>query len=111
MAKQEIPDWVNETHPDHDYGLVIMESGDHSVEEVELTRDEYITLKAHLAAMRGYKAITPIDAIKIVGDYCDAGSQDSARRLQAAREIYQGHPELVMTVYGEFDTELAELAK
>jgi hypothetical protein len=111
MAEQEIPIWVTETLPELIYQLIVWEGDGSEGESVDLTRNEYIALKAHLAAMRGYKTITPIEAIKLVGDFCDAGSRDSARHLQIAREIYQGHPELIMNVSEEFDAELAELAR
>ena len=54
-VEPEVPDWVNVTWPDHGYSLTIFESGDNSTEDIHVTRDEYISLKHHLAGMRGYK--------------------------------------------------------
>jgi hypothetical protein len=118
MPKHEIPYWVDSTLPEHAYQLVIMESGDHSEELVELTRDEYITLKAHLAAMRGYKTITAAEAIKLFGEteslsdyYNCRDSQQAASHIETARDIYRALPELVLTVSEEFDAEIEELAQ
>jgi hypothetical protein len=117
VPQQEIPYWVTSTHPDHEYWLTVMESASHGVEEIKLTRDEYITLKAHLAAMRGYRVPTAAEAIALVNLtesldlYHNADHQQVARHIEIARQIYQGHPELIMTVSNEFDAELAELAK
>lgn len=50
----EIPAWVNDTPPDHSYSLTMFQNSDSSIQDIELTREEYIALKEHLAAMRGY---------------------------------------------------------
>ena len=53
-AAQEVPDWLTETMSEMDYKLEIMcGCGDCNTEVVDLTRDEYIALKRHLAKMRG----------------------------------------------------------
>ena len=54
-VEPEVPDWVNMTWPDHIYEMTVYESGDGSSEDISLTRAEYISLKHHLAGMRGYK--------------------------------------------------------
>jgi hypothetical protein len=51
-----VPEWVNKTWPDHFYAMTIFESSDGSVEEIKCTRAEYISLKHHLAVLRGYVA-------------------------------------------------------
>ena len=48
-----VPEWVNETPPDHSYSLDMYQNSDVSIQSVELTREEFITLKVHLAEMRG----------------------------------------------------------
>lgn len=55
MAKNKnVPDWVSNTPPDHSYSLSMYENSDAAIEEIELTRAEYIMLKTHIATMRGY---------------------------------------------------------
>lgn len=48
-----VPEWANETPPDHSYSLDMYQNSDVSIQSVELTRQEYIKLKVHLAEMRG----------------------------------------------------------
>lgn len=50
-----IPEWALKTFPENSYDLTMFDAGGDSIEEVELTRAEYIALKRHLAAMRGYE--------------------------------------------------------
>lgn len=54
-----LPDWVTETRDELSYVLLIThdrsDGVDGSMEGLDLTRDEYIALKRHLAEMRGYK--------------------------------------------------------
>jgi len=49
------PEWIDET-PDQteEYSLSMMVGCDF-MQDVELTRDEFITLKAYLAKMRGFE--------------------------------------------------------
>jgi hypothetical protein len=44
--------WVTTTPPDHSYSLDMYANGDVSVQDIELTRAEFIALKEHLAQMR-----------------------------------------------------------
>jgi hypothetical protein len=57
----EVPEWVNDTPRDIDYDLQMYEDHEGEMEHIALTRGEYIQIKAHLAAMRGYtqKAAPP----------------------------------------------------
>ncbi|HYL37935.1 MAG TPA: hypothetical protein VEV17_18615 [Bryobacteraceae bacterium] len=49
---EELPEWVNETPASCDYSLLMFDwDGDHR-QEVELSREEFITLKKHLARLR-----------------------------------------------------------
>ena len=53
-AAAEVPEWVTKTMGEMTYGLEIMcGCGDCNTEAVDLTREEYIALKLHLAKMRG----------------------------------------------------------
>lgn len=54
-ATPEVPDWVTETPDETEYWLGIRQP-DADMEQLidDITRDEYIALKAHLAKMRGY---------------------------------------------------------
>ena len=47
----ELPEWLEET-PEYTYQMDAWNSNT-TVQEIELTRDEYIALKQHLAKMRG----------------------------------------------------------
>jgi hypothetical protein len=54
-APVKLPDWMNTKMQDMNYKLEIMcGCGDCNTEVVDLTRDEYIALKHHLAKMRGF---------------------------------------------------------
>jgi hypothetical protein len=50
----EPPEWATKTPGDIEYQLVMMDSGGDEAEQIAVTRDEYITLKQHLALLRGY---------------------------------------------------------
>ncbi len=114
MPEQEIPNWVDDTWPEQTYELQIM--GDTSQELIDMTRDEYITLKAHLAAMRGYKVPTAAEAIALVKsteslDIYHSDDYQVARHIEIARDIYQELPELVMIASEDFDAEIRKLAE
>jgi hypothetical protein len=50
-----IPDWVNETPRDHEYSLVMAEPVNGEwMQDINLSRDEFIALKGILAVTRGY---------------------------------------------------------
>jgi hypothetical protein len=51
-APDEMPEWVNETPP-NPYHLIV-EGRDEWEQEIDLTHDEYVELKRHLAVMRGH---------------------------------------------------------
>jgi uncharacterized protein with PIN domain len=54
VPAEGLPEWVTKTMDETDYKLEIMcGCGDCNTEIVDLTRDEYIALKQHLAKMRG----------------------------------------------------------
>ena len=53
------PDWVNETPAEAVYSLEMWDSDSTAVEDIYLTRAEYVALKQHLAAMRGIAPAGP----------------------------------------------------
>jgi hypothetical protein len=130
----EIPDWVENTPDDTVYELIMWNPEGDSAQQLEMSREEYIALKAHLAAMRGYKigdfrARIPglpremrdneigrrffpyYDSIPIPPEEDDDTKQQSARSIQTARELYQVIPELVVFQSAEFDEYLESLAE
>ena len=57
MPSSEIPDWVTETPREMEYYLaMIPPDGSQWEQEIEISRAEFIELKAHLAKLRGYAA-------------------------------------------------------
>jgi hypothetical protein len=118
--ESEIPDWVKETPPDHMYCLDMFESGDNHVESIDLTRDEYIALKRHLAAVQGHTTGTAAgrveELVKQMGlqesnpNLPSADPDQVARYLIVAREFYRLCPEAVVSPKGDFDTALNEIA-
>ena len=50
-AGEPIPDWL-ETPDDTSYCLTMFDSGGSSQQEIELTREEFVALKEHLAGRR-----------------------------------------------------------
>jgi hypothetical protein len=69
-APAEAPEWLNETPVlgDSPFHLIV-EGADEWLQEIDLTRDEYIELKRHLAVMRGHvpqeldKAMLPAEVV------------------------------------------------
>jgi hypothetical protein len=53
-AAEPVPKWVTETPDELDYYLEMYEPTSEALEHIDVTRDEYITLKTHLAKLRGY---------------------------------------------------------
>lgn len=54
----KIPDWVTETPESESYGLTMWDGSGGPVQEIDMTRAEFLALKEHLATMRGYNAST-----------------------------------------------------
>lgn len=63
---QPLPYWVTQTRDELSYVLLITDyrgdGVDDSLERIDLSRDEYIALKRHLAEMRGY--VVPTEAAR-----------------------------------------------
>ena len=51
----ELPDWIDETPEECSYELTMFEGIGGQVQQIDITRDEYLHLKKHLAKMRGYR--------------------------------------------------------
>jgi len=111
----EIPAWVTQTHPEHTYHLAMFQSNDDNVESIDMTRDEYIALKAHLAAMRGYTVgdfgarIADLNTNGPEG-YSGDDIEQTATLLEAARDFYRCCPELVVFDSDELDEYIQKLA-
>jgi hypothetical protein len=116
----DIPTWASHTPSDTEYRLIAFVdcSGE---QDIDMSREEFITLKAHLAAMRGYSAPTVTEAIaqmKVdpwLETYSGIGGSDdqqqSARHLETARDLYHAVPHLVLLESEQFDSELRRLAE
>lgn len=53
-AAAEVPDWVTETPDESSYNLTMYDEYGASIQQIELSRDEYESLKQHLAIHRGH---------------------------------------------------------
>jgi hypothetical protein len=54
-----VPEWVNGTPNDITYSLTMYRSDGSPAQDIsDLTREEFCALKQHLAAMRGFTALT-----------------------------------------------------
>jgi len=49
----ERPKWIDQTPDETSYVLTMYSNEGDAAQEVDITRDEYIELKAHLARIRG----------------------------------------------------------
>lgn len=58
-GQTEIPDWVTETPEEMTYFLEMENPSGNWLQEIPLSRAEYVTLKAHLARMRGLPPAAP----------------------------------------------------
>lgn len=54
QATMEQPAWATEEIPDLTYELTVYEPGGGSIMNLEMTREEFKTLRSHLAELRGY---------------------------------------------------------
>src|ERR1043166_2560438 len=52
--REPAPDWVWSTPWEIEYSLSMINDGGEDTERIDLTRDEYISIKHHLARLRGY---------------------------------------------------------
>ena len=118
MPEPIIPDWVKETPLENRYELTMFNGGGDSAEEIETTRDEYIRLKQHLAAMRGYTTgdaaarVTELAKemeLRWVTNMPSRDPQQIAAYLIVAREFYRRCPEAVVAPEGAFEAVLREM--
>lgn len=60
--ENETPDWVSKMPNETKYWLTMDHGEGENVQEVELSRAEFIALKAHLAKLRGYAGASLLDS-------------------------------------------------
>jgi hypothetical protein len=110
----EIPNWVANTPNEQAYELNMFDSDDNA-QQIEMSRDEFIALKAHLAALRGY-ALDDVEALvqraaeqraKETGLSVDLSQ--AAVQFSIARDYYRKWPALVLAQAKEVDEEVSRL--
>jgi hypothetical protein len=67
--REPAPEWVWSTPWEAEYSLSMLNDGGEDTERIDLTREEYVSIKHHLARIRGYDlssvmAKTDEDAIR-----------------------------------------------
>jgi hypothetical protein len=104
-----IPDWVEGTPVEPSYSLAMFDNEGNTPQEIDVTRAEYVALKRHLAAIRGYRCPDPADVHgmeTILKDlateftYSDGSGIDKdisqiARHVMVARDIFRRTPDLI----------------
>ena len=58
MPEERKPDWL-ETPDEAAYAMGMLDHEGGTVQDVEMSRDEYIALKEHLAKLRGFSPVKP----------------------------------------------------
>ncbi|MCU1330624.1 MAG: hypothetical protein JWN34_5994 [Bryobacterales bacterium] len=116
-----IPDWVADTPEDITYNLTMFDALGGPEQNIDLTPDEFIALKEHLAAMRGYGApqsafeavvmLKASEGLNRLDTYELADEQSAAVLLETTRDFYRCVPSLVVCPSETLDAELAEMAK
>jgi hypothetical protein len=119
----EIPDWVDETPESKTYDLIMWEGdGGMSEQEIRISRAEFVALKAHLAALRGYTVTSAEDCIAKIGTELDTAKlegenglpenspQQIATYLAVARWLYRHCPEAVVCTVECYDEALEDIA-
>ena len=113
--QNEILEWVEETQPDYDYHLGMYDPYGARGQEVEITREEYIALKRHLPAVRGYTAGDAAECVNELAKQIKSGesgssispdSQQVAAYLVEARALCSLCPEAVVSPGESFDAQL-----
>lgn len=116
--EDKTPDWVNDTPPDNEYRMSVASDCQlANLETIDLSREEYIALKAHLAAIRGYASAGKLeDRLAEVTDQIESSStiitpglDQVTSHLQSAREMFRRCPDLVMLKSETIDADLDEI--
>lgn len=94
-APAELPEWLDETPilADSPFHLIV-EGADEWLQEIDLTRDEYIELKRHLAVMRGHIA-QELDKAKLPAEVVCVDKTEwdlIVRAYEDLRKIVDGLP-------------------
>jgi hypothetical protein len=64
-AAEQVPDWFK-TVPDYGYALIIWDNNEGcDVEQVKVTRSEYLEIKRHIARLRGLKTVPEREAADV----------------------------------------------
>ena len=74
------PDWLEETPDETSYDLTMYDSGGGSIQNVQLSRDEYIDLKEYLSAHRGHcQDAQPKPKTEACDDHAEAPEDDAGK--------------------------------
>jgi hypothetical protein len=98
---KEIPDWVNDTPDEFTYDMSMWDPGGTTEENIDISRDEYIALKSHLAALRQYKIAGVGDRLRaMVRKFEEKDTEALQLWLGWACEIYRHAPEAIVSDAG-----------
>src|SRR3569833_304787 len=109
---------MNDTPPDNDYHLAVStEYRVGNLETIDLSRHEYIALKAHLAAIRGYASggnleerLSQVSSeIEAASHIITPGLDHVVNGLQISREMFERCPDLVMLISDTFVEDLVAI--
>jgi hypothetical protein len=101
---EEIPLWFSQGEPEtHSYSMVMQHPDTEEIscacDLIEMTREEYMALRLHLAAMRGYTIgdfRARIAELEVEGHTRPGDLQQAACHLETARAVYRVCPDLVV---------------
>jgi hypothetical protein len=105
MPDAPIEHWFAKTPDECTYSLTMYDDGGGSIQEVKLTREDYLTLKNHLGSIRGFHYADQLAQLKQSHEDIQQGAFD----IDVAREVLAKYPALVLAP--EFPPELQELLK
>ncbi len=91
MPDARAEDWFAETPDETSYSLTMFSDRGASIQEVDLTRDEFITLKSYLGSMRGFGYAAQL--AQILEENSDR--QQAAYFIDDGREYIEKYPALV----------------
>ena len=86
------PDWTKTTPEEVSYDLTMFAPGGEALQDLAMNRDEYLAMKAHLSAIRGFDYADQLAKLEAT----DRDKQQLAFKLETAREVYRDYPALVM---------------
>ena len=105
----EVPEWLLVSPPEVSYNL--MSDIDGLGDLIEMSRDEFMVLKRHLAAMRGHAVEADLKGrLTKIRDEFEFSDRRFAETLVSAHELYRRCPEVVSSertleaILAEMDT-------